>query len=129
MIQFADRPLLIWAIIGDLVVLVGMTVFGFLTHSTMDETWRLLATTLGVLIAWGLVAPWFDTLSERTLRRPSAVWKVALAWTIAAPFAAFLRGLVLGVGISATFVLVLIGTNGPVLVLWRVGLAAALAKR
>ena len=129
MIQFADRPLLIWAIIGDLVVLVGMTVFGFLTHSTTDETWRLLVTTLGVLIAWGLVAPWFDTLSERTLRRPSAVWKVALAWTIAAPFAAFLRGLVLGVGISATFVLVLIGTNGPVLVLWRVGLAAVLAKR
>lgn len=129
MIQFADRPLLIWVIIGDVVVLVGMTVFGFLTHSTMDETWRLLVTTLGVLVAWGLVAPWFDTLSERTLRRPSAVWKVALAWTIAAPFAAFLRGLVLGVGISATFVLVLIGTNGPVLVLWRVGLAAALAKR
>ena len=129
MIQFADRPLLIWVIIGDVVVLVGMTVFGFLTHSTMDETWRLLVTTLGVLIAWGLVAPWFDTLSERTLRRPSAVWKVALAWTIAAPFAAFLRGLVLGVGISATFVLVLIGTNGPVLVLWRVGFAAVLAKR
>jgi hypothetical protein len=120
---------LIWAIIGDVVVLIGMTVFGFLTHSTLNETWRLLVTILGVLIAWGLVAPWFDTLSEGTLRRPSAVWKVALAWTIAAPFAAFLRGLVLGVGISATFVLVLIGTNGPVLVLWRAGLAAVLAKR
>ena len=129
MIQFADRPLLTWAIIGDVVVLIGMTVFGFLTHSTLDETCRLFVTTLGVLIAWAVVSPWFDTFSEATLTRPASVWKVALAWTIAAPFAAFLRGLILGVGISATFVLVLIATNGPILVLWRAGLAAYLKDK
>jgi len=129
MLPFADRSLLRWAIVGDVVVLVGMTVFGFLTHSTLDETWRLFVTTFGALVAWALVAPWFDAFSETTLTRPSAVWKVALAWTIAAPFAAFLRGWILGVGISATFVLVLIGTNGPVLVIWRAGLAAFPAAR
>jgi len=122
--QFADRSLLRWAIIGDVVILIAMTVFGFLTHSTLDETWRLFITTLGVLVSWALVAPWFDAFSEATLTRPSAVWKIALAATIASPFAAFLRGLILGVGISATFVLVLIATNGSALVIWRAGLAA-----
>jgi hypothetical protein len=122
--QFADRSLLRWAIAGDVVVVVTMTVFGFLTHSTLDETWRLFVTTLGVLVSWALVAPWFDAFSETTLTRPSTVWKIALAATIASPFAAFLRGLILGVGISATFVLVLIATNGPVLTIWRAALAA-----
>lgn len=126
MIQLADRSLLRWAIAGDVVVLVALTVIGFMTHSTLDETWRLFVTTLGVLVAWALVAPWFDAFSEATLTRPASVWKIALAWTIASPFAAFLRGLILGVGISTAFVLVLIGTTGPVLVIWRAGLAAYL---
>lgn len=127
--QIADRSLLRWAIIGDAVILIAMTVFGFLTHSTLDETWRLFVTTLGVLVSWALVAPWFDAFSEATLTRPSAVWKIALAATIASPFAAFLRGLILGVGISATFVLVLIATNGFALVIWRAGLAASFGSK
>jgi hypothetical protein len=126
--QFADRSLGRWAIIGDVVILIAMTVFGFLTHSTLDETWRLFVTTLGVLVSWALVAPWFDAFSEATLTRPSAVWKIALAATIASPFAAFLRGLTLGVGISAAFVLVLIATNGSALVIWRTALAASAAR-
>ena len=109
MLQLADRSLLRWAIIGDVVVLITITVVGFLTHSTLDETLRLFVTSLGVLVAWAVVAPWFEAFSATTLTQPTSVWRVALAWTIAAPFAAFLRALILGVGISATFVLVMIG--------------------
>jgi hypothetical protein len=126
MLQFADRSLLRWAIIGDVAVLIAITVVGFMTHSTLDETWRLFVTSLGVLVAWAVVAPWFEAFSATTLTRPTSVWRVALAWTIAAPFAAFVRALILGVGISATFVLVLIAVNGSVMVIWRAGLAGYL---
>jgi hypothetical protein len=129
MIQLAEGSLLRWAIIGDVVVLIAITVVGFMTHSTLDETWRLLITSLGVLVAWALVAPWFGAFSTATLTRPASVWRVALAWTIAAPFAAFLRALILGVGISATFVLVMIAVNGPVMVIWRAIYAGAQQRR
>ena len=124
MITFADRSVLRWAVVGDVVVLVVVTVFGFLTHSTLDETWRLVVTSLGVLVAWAVVAPWFGVYSTTVLTRPASVWRVAWAWAIAAPVAGFLRAWVLGVGVSATFVLVMIVVNGSVLVVWRFVYAA-----
>ena len=129
MLEFADRSLLRWAIIGDAVVLVALTAFGFLTHSTLDETWRLVVTTVGVLVAWAVVAPWFGVFSTEVLTRPTAVWRVAWAWAIAAPVAGFLRAWVLGVGVSATFVLVMIAVNGVVLVIWRAAFATVQQRR
>ena len=129
MLEFADRSLLRWAVVGDVLVLVVLTVLGFSTHSTLDETWRLVVTTLGVLVAWAVVAPWFGVFSTNVLTRPSSVWHVAWAWAIAAPVAGFLRAWVLGVGVSATFVLVLIAVNGSVLVMWRAAYAAVQPHR
>ena len=73
MFDLADRSLLRWAIIGDVVVLIVVTAFGFLTHSTLDETWRLGVTTVGVLVAWAVVAPWFGVFSTGVLTRPASV--------------------------------------------------------
>ena len=129
MFDLADRSLLRWAIIGDAVVLVSLTVLGFLTHDTLDETWRLAVTSLGVLVAWALVAPWFGAFSTEVLLRPAAVWRVAWAWAIAAPVAGFLRGLVLGVSVSATFILVTIAVNGAAMVVWRAAFAAVGQRR
>ena len=124
MLDLANHPLLRWAVIGDAVVLVALTILGFLTHSTLDETWRLVVTTFGVLAAWALVAPWFGVFSTEALTRPTAVWRIAWAWAIAAPVAGFLRAWVLGVAVSATFILVMIVVNGAVLVVWRAAYAA-----
>jgi hypothetical protein len=129
MLDLANRPLLRWAVIGDAIVLVVLTIVGFLTHSTLDETWRLVVTTFGVVSAWALVAPWFGAFSTEVLTRPTAVWRVAWAWAIAAPVAGFLRAWVLGVAVSATFVLVLIAVNGSVLVIWRAAYAAVQQRR
>lgn len=129
MFDLADRSLLRWAIIGDAVVLVSLTVLGFLTHDTLDETWRLAVTSFGVLVAWALVAPWFGAFSTEVLLRPAAVWRVAWAWAIAAPVAGFLRGLVLGVSVSATFILVTIAVNGAAMVVWRAAFAAVGQRR
>ena len=129
MFDLADRSLLRWAVIGDGAVLVVVTVFGFLTHSTLDETWRLVVTTLGVLVAWAVVAPWFGVFSTEVLTRPAEVWRVAWAWAIAAPFAGFLRAWILGVTVSTTFILVTIAVNGTALVIWRAVYAAMRQRR
>jgi hypothetical protein len=129
MITFADRSLLRWAVIGDVAVLAALTVVGFATHSTLDETWRLVVTTLGVLAAWALVAPWFGVFSTEVLTRPAAVWRVAWAWAIAAPVAGFLRAWVLGVTVSPTFILVTIAVNGSGLVAWRAVYASIQRRR
>ena len=129
MLEFANRPLLRWAVIGDAVVLIALTIVGFLTHSTLDETWRLVVTAFGVVAAWALVAPWFGAFSTEVLTRPTAVWRIAWAWAIAAPVAGFLRAWVLGVAVSATFILVMIAVNGAVLVFWRATYAAVQQRR
>ena len=76
MIETADRSLLRWAIAGDVVTLTVITVLGFATHHTLDAYWRMFVTVLVTLIAWAIVAPWFDAFSTTTLTRPSAVWKI-----------------------------------------------------
>ena len=121
--EFADRKLVLWALVGDVLVLAAVTVVGFATHGTLDETTRVIVTSLGVLVAWGIVGPWFDAFSTAVLTRPLSVWRVALAWAIAAPVAGFLRGWILGLVVSPTFILVIIAVNGSVLVIWRLAYA------
>lgn len=127
--EFADRSLLRWVIPGDVFVLVVLTIVGFASHSTLDETTRLGVTTAGVLLAWAVVAPWFGAFSTQTVTRWSAVWRVALAWSIAAPVAGFLRGLILDLVVSPTFILVTIAVNGAALVTWRLVFAAVQQQR
>ena len=122
--QFADRSLLRWVVPGDVVVLIVLTIVGFASHSTLDETVRVIVTTAGVLVAWAIVAPWFGAFTTETITRWSGVWRVALAWAVAAPVAGFLRGLLLDLVVSPTFILVTIAVNGAALVAWRIGFAA-----
>ncbi len=117
--EFADRKLVQWAAIGDAIVLAAITAVGFATHGTLDETTRVAVTTIGVLAAWAIVSPWFGAFSTAVLTRPLSVWRVALAWAIAAPVAGFLRGWILSLVVSPTFILVMIAVNGSALVVWR----------
>ena len=86
-------------------------------------------TVLVTLIAWAIVAPWFDAFSTTTLTQPSSVWKILLATIVATPLAAFLRGWFLGIEVSSTFVLTGIAFNGLAMVIWRAGLAMYLGKK
>lgn len=127
--QFADRSLLRWVVPGDVVVLIVLTIVGFASHSTLDETVRMIVTTAGVLVAWAIVAPWFGAFSAEAITRWNGVWRVALAWAVAAPVAGFLRGLLLDLVVSPTFILVTIAVNGAALVAWRVGFAVVHRRR
>ncbi|MEN8113267.1 MAG: DUF3054 domain-containing protein [Actinomycetota bacterium] len=123
MIQLAESRHLRIAIIGDIVALIVLTIVGFASHDTLGETTRLIVTTLGALAGWALIAPWFGAFSTDVLTKPAHVWRIALAWIVTAPFALFLRGWILGIEVSTTFILTTIAINGLALILWRAVLA------
>jgi hypothetical protein len=117
------------AVIGDVAVLVLLTVVGFATHATLDAVGRFLVTALSALVAWAAVAPFLGVYDEQTIDSPQALWRVGWAWFLAAPLATFLRGAVLNRDIPWVFVLVTILVNGFGLVAWRIALGWSRARR
>lgn len=110
------------AMIGDIAVLVLLTVIGFATHLTLDAFGRMIVTLLGTLLAWGAVAPFLGVYDPEVIADARSVWRVGWAWLLAAPLATFLRGAALDRDIPWEFVLVTILVNGFALVAWRIGL-------
>lgn len=104
---------------GDAVVLAALTVVGFATHMTLDAAWRMAVTIVGSLAAWYVVGPFLGVFREANILNPRELWRVGLAWVIAAPLATFLRGLILARDIPPVFIVVVILTNGLGLLLWR----------
>ncbi len=116
-------------IVGDVAVLVLLTVAGFATHLTLDAFGRMIITLVGSLLAWGAVAPFMGVYGEDVISNPRSIWRVAWAWMLAAPMATFLRGAALDRDIPWVFVLVTIGVNGFALVLWRIAYGWWMARR
>lgn len=111
------------AVAGDVLVLLGVTVAGFVSHASIDAFPRLLLTWGTAIAAWAWVAPWFGVFAPTTLTEPRRAWRVAWAWSVAAPLAVFLRAAALDRDVSWVFVAVTLLVNGLVLVLWRVAYA------
>jgi hypothetical protein len=111
------------ALIGDAVVITGLTIVGFATHETLGQVGRLVVTVVAFLLAWAFVAPWFGVFDPTTLVTASKVWLVFLAWIAAAPLGAVLRGLVLSIDVAPMFVVVMAVVTGAGLVVWRLILA------
>lgn len=116
------------ALIGDVSVLVVLTVAGFATHLTLDAFGRMLVTGVTGLAAWVAVAPFVGVYDESVITNPKGIWRVAWAAVISAPLATFLRAAVLARDIPPVFVVVVMLTNGFGLVLWRVYLGWSLAR-
>lgn len=116
-------------IVGDVVVLVMLTVVGFATHLTLDAFGRMIITAVAALLAWVAVAPFVGVYTEEVISDPRSVWRVGWAWLLAAPLATFLRGAALDRDIPWVFVLVTIVTNGFALVAWRIGYGWWAARR
>jgi hypothetical protein len=116
------------ALIGDVAVLVVLTVAGFATHLTLDAFGRMVVTGVTGLGAWAAVAPFLGVYDESVITNPKGIWRVAWAAVLSAPLATFLRGAVLARDVPPVFVLVVILTNGFGLVAWRVYLGWSLAR-
>jgi len=117
-------PLLL---LGDFLVVLALSVGGFLFHNE-GFSWRLLSTLVPSLVSWVLIAPWLGLYRPEISALPSQAWRAALAGLLAAPFAAFLRGLWLNSAILPLFVAVLSGTTALGMGLWRLAWSASVRR-
>jgi hypothetical protein len=114
----AIRPLLL----GDVVTLAAATLIGFATHGELQASFllRMLTTFLPLLAGWFLIAPWLGLFSPDVARDPRQLWRPPLAMLLGAPITGVLRGALLGSAVLPLFVLILGGSAGLILLLWRV---------
>lgn len=115
------RTWILW--LGDGLALLLVSVIGYLTHYAGKEPFSLrwMTTFVPFCLGWALAAPAFG-LYRLQKPLPAALRAVAAAF-LAAPFAAWLRGLTLSAAISPVFVLVLACFAGLGLGLWRLAWA------
>lgn len=107
-------------IVGDIVTLTLVTAIGFATHGTLGTAgMRMLTTFLPLLIAWAAVAPFLGAYDLFQARDPRQLWRVLWAAALAAPLAAWLRGVWLNAPILPVFVLVLASVGAAGLLIWR----------
>ena len=110
----------VFLLVGDVLTLGLVTVFGFATHGTFDTAGiRMLSTFIPLVIAWLLVAPHLDTFNLLVIKDYRNLWRPFWAMVIAAPMAAWLRGIWLNAPILPIFVIVLGGFSALGLLVWR----------
>jgi DUF3054 family protein len=107
---------------GDLVAILMVAVVGFTSHGETGAAFlpRMAAVYFPLALAWFLLAPWFGLFDVHIARDPRELWRAAWAMLLTAPFAALLRGLILGTPIIPTFAVVLALTSALGMVAWRV---------
>lgn len=93
-------------LIGDSVLLCATSVVGFLTHNQVID-WRIITTYLPYQIAWLLIAPWLGVYNQKESKDSHQIWRPILAAFLAAPMAAWLRGVWINRPILPVFVLAL----------------------
>lgn len=115
------RRYLALLIVGDIITLVLVTVIGFASHGTLGSAGvRMLTTFFPMVVAWFLVAPVVGLYDLKLISEPRNLWRPVYAMLLAAPFAAWLRGILLNSPILALFVAVLVGFGALAVFLWRV---------
>ncbi|MEJ5223156.1 MAG: DUF3054 domain-containing protein [Anaerolineales bacterium] len=117
-------------ILGDLLAIAVVTFLGFATHNEADLDFlpRMAATFFPLAAAWFLTAPWLGLLDGRVTANPRQLWRPVVAMVLAGPLAAVLRAFWLGGVIIPIFVVVLSGTSGLGMLVWR-GLWLLLGRR
>lgn len=110
-----------WVILGDLLVLALVTVFGFASHDELDTAGsRMLTTFIPLVVSWLMVAPFLGAYDPSRMASPTQLWRPFYAMVLAGPLAAFLRGVMLGnTPILPVFVVVIGGISALALLAWR----------
>jgi hypothetical protein len=108
-------------LLGDALTLALTTIFGFAFHDELGtSSTRMLATFIPLLAAWLLIAPHLGAFDLRQMGELGQLWRPFWAMILAAPMAAWLRGVWLDAAIMPIFVVVLGGISALALLLWRV---------
>lgn len=122
-------PTLIILIIGDALVVFAVTLFGFFSHNQSLTNLRWMTTFLPVVLAWGLIAPWFGLYHPEVIAHPSQVWRIVPVLLLATPLAMAVRALWLGRPIVSVFVLVMGGILLLAMLIWRLIWAFACGRK
>lgn len=114
------KNLMVIAIAGDILILAIVTLVGFASHGTAASAGvRMLTTFLPLVLAWFLVSPFLRVYDQAIILDARQLWRPFWAMIIAAPMAAWLRGLMLNSPIMPVFVAVLGGVSALGILLWR----------
>ena len=107
-------------ILADVLVLGVVTVIGFASHGTVGTAGaRMLTTFVPLVVAWFMVAPLLGAYDLGRAREALQLWRPFWAMVLAAPMAAWLRGVWLNAPIQPVFVAVLGGVGAVSLLAWR----------
>lgn len=112
----------VWLGVGDVLVFLFVTLFGFATHGEVTSAgWRMLTTFLPLLFAWLLVGYPGGVYDLRLAATPGQLWRPFWAMLVAGPLAILLRALMLGNRpMIPVFALVLTGISAVGILIWRV---------
>ncbi|GAB4486751.1 MAG: hypothetical protein Fur0016_16570 [Anaerolineales bacterium] len=106
---------------GDLLAIALLTVIGFATHGETDLSLlpRMLTTFGPLALGWLLVAPFLGLFQPGIISNPRQWWRPFLAMVFAGPLAALLRAFLLNTVVIPIFAVVLSGSAGLGMVVWR----------
>jgi hypothetical protein len=79
----------------------------------------MLTTFLPLTAAWLLVAPHLQVYNRQNILNWQQLWRPFWSMILAAPLAAWLRGLILGAPILPVFVIILGGVSALGILTWR----------
>ena len=110
-----------WLFLGDLLTLALVTLIGFATHgeTQVDLLPRMLATFLPLTLGWCLTAPFLGLFDLQVTANPRQLWRPVLALVLAGPLAVLLRALWLNTVVIPIFGVVLSGSAGLGMLVWR----------
>jgi hypothetical protein len=108
-------------ILGDLLAIAVVTVIGFATHGEAGVSLvpRMLATFIPLTLGWFLVAPFLGLFNLEIISNPRQLWRSILAMVFAGPLAALLRAVLLNTVVIPIFGVVLSGSAGLGMLVWR----------
>lgn len=114
------RTKLIWLILGDLCVLALVTYAGFDRHERLEAgLLPMLSTFVPLAVSWGLVGVHVGVFDHLRISEPRQLWRPFWGMFLAAPFAGWLRAMLLDRAVAPIFVLVIAGVGGLALLAWR----------
>ena len=107
-------------IVGDILTLVIVTIIGFASHGTASSAGtRMLTTFLPLAVAWFLIAPHLRVYERQIVLDWRQLWRPFWSMVLAAPMAAWLRGMILSSPIIPLFVIILGGVGAVGILVWR----------
>jgi hypothetical protein len=110
----------LWLLLGDLLTLAAVTLAGFASHHTLGTMgFRFFSTWLPLAVGWILIAPHLGMYDLAQVKQPGHLWRPVWAMLLAAPMAAWLRGVWLQQPILPVFVAVIGCISALSLLTWR----------